>query len=449
MKKIIFGLFALLTLVSCSHDNIDSYNAEQMKEAKEANFKTDFNTTFGVSPADYANHQWGMNIIPLVDVTRTNTRNAYPNGNLWEDEGYNVPADITNAERAAVLAVFNQKGKASYVSLVDWDCFFVQQVYKGVASYVAGNGGNVIGSDHMDWLCTETNKKVEVVSWWPYEEKVIIVDLYPDHIFDFNNSNSNDYGGRMLMLNSNTNRFGYHNSEDSQVHYYFRMEEINGSYYVGFDFSGEGQNPNQQIARDYIYNDWIVKIVPGKGATPPNPPTPDVDRVRVMCEDLGTQTSDFDYNDVVFDIKFIKNGSVYTADILLQAAGGTLPLTIGNYEVHNLFANANPSLSISTNTMINTHATTGDHVDGLSPVQFTVELRGRDYTTAWDAINDLPVVVLCNNIPLQLTVNPGNPAEMIAVPSTTEWPKERVSIRYRYPSFVDWVRDSTITWWEE
>lgn len=443
MKKIIFGLFALLTLASCGHDSIESLNAEQVKATKNAKFENDFNGTFKVTTADYANHQWGMNTIPLVDITSTVTRSAYPNGNLWADEGYVVPPDITADELEAVLDVFNKKGKASYTSLVDWDCFFVQQVYKGEANYTAGNGGNVVGSDHMDWLCTETNKKIEVICWWPYEEELKIVAPYPDHIFDFNDSNSDDYGGRMLMLNSNTNKFGYHNSEDSQVHYYFRMEEINGNYYVGLDFSGEGQNSNQQITRDYIYNDWIVKIVPGRGVTPPS-----VDRVRIMCEDLGTETSDFDYNDVVFDIKFIKNGNKYTADIVLQAAGGTLPLTIGNREVHDLFAEANNDQTISTTTMINTHATMGEHVDGLAPVPFTVELSRSDYATAWDAINDLPIIVLYNGVPLQLTVNPGTPAEMIAVPSGTAWSNERVSIRNAYPSFVDWIRDSSITWWE-
>lgn len=455
MKKIIFGLFALLTLASCGHDSIESLNAEQVKATKNAKFENDFNGTFKVTAADYANHQWGMNTVPLVEINTTTTRSAYPNGNLWADEGYTIPADITADELEAVLDVFNKKGEASYTSLVDWDCFFVQQVYKGEANYYAHNqyidndvskglkegATQLTGSDHMDWLCTETNKKMEVICWWPYEEELKIVAPYPDHIFDFNDSNSDDYGGRMLMLNSNTNKFGYHNSEDSQVHYYFRMEEINGNYYVGLDFSGEGQNPNQQITRDYIYNDWIVKIVPSNGYS-------QVDRVRIMCEDLGTETSDFDYNDVVFDIKFIKNGNKYTADIVLQAAGGTLPLTIGGQEVHNLFAVANQDKIITTATMINTHANVGEHVDGLAPVQFTVELNGSNYSTAWDAINDLPVIVLYNGIPLQLTVNPGTPAEMIAVPYDTAWSNERVSIRNAYPSFVDWIRDSSITWWE-
>ena len=373
-----------------------------------------------------------MNIVPLIDITSSTTRAAYPNGNEWAQNGYTIPADITAAELEAVLAVFNDPGEAEYESLIDWEDFFVQQVYKGTKHYTAGNGGDVLGSDHMDWLCTVTNKQRKVICWWPYEEEFITVPEYDDHIFDFNGSNSNDYGGRMLMLHSNTNIFGYHNSEDSKVHYNFRMEYIEGyGYYVGFDFYGNGSNPNQQIDRDFIYNDWIVKIVPATGVTPPN-----VDYVRVMCEDLGTETSDFDYNDVVFDIKFIKNGSKYTANIILQAAGGTLPLRISGLEVHELF-------DVNVTDMVNTGR--GPERD---PVEFTVELPAGNYTNAWDAINALPITVIYRNMPIHLTINPGSPAEMFAVPTTTNWSRERVSIKDNYPAFVNWISDSTIQWWK-
>ena len=79
----------------------------------------------------------------------------------------------------------------------------------------------------------------------------------------------------------------------------------------------------------------------------------------------------------------------------------------------------------------------------------TVTLQGSDYETAIDAINDLPVVVIMSGKkPIQLTVGVGKPAEMIVVPITTDWSDERVSIKNRYPKFVDWVEDPTIIWYE-
>jgi len=448
MKKLIFNLFLALMLcvgfTSCHSNDVDTVN---YNEYKQQTFIADFNNTFGVSANDYANHQWGMNIVPLIDVTTTRT--ADPRGNEWEKNGYTVPGNISTDEYNAVMQRFNTVGDESYESLVDWNTFFVQQVHKGTATYYPRNqyvdndyskglkagAQPITGSDHMDWLCTVATQKEVTIQYWPLVTEIQQCDPYDDHIFDFNNSQSNDYGGRMLMINSNTNIFGYKNSEDSKVHYNFRMEYIEPyGYFVGFDFYGNGGNPNQDIERDYIYNDWIVKIVPGTGVTPP-----DVERVRIMAEDLGPSTSDFDYNDVVFDIKFIKNGNTYTADIILQAAGGTLPLTIGGREVHDLFG-------VSTNTMVNTYP--GRHHE-LDPVPFTITLTG-NYANAWDAINALPIYVQNpNGQVIQLTINPGVPAEMFAVPATTDWSDERVSIRYQYPTFVDWIRDSTIQWWEE
>lgn len=448
MKKLVLAMFAVLAFVSCGHDNFEVGNYQQ---AKQEIFVADFNKAFGVTPEVYANHQWGMNIVPLVDITGTRTRAAEPRGNEWESMGYTIPADISTDEYNAVMAKFNTVGEESYESLVDWDCFFVQQVHKGTATYYArnqyvdetyskglkSNAQPIVGSDHMDWLCTVAEQQLVTTCWWPLKQEVQPCDPYDDHIFDFNGSNSNDYGGRMLMVNSNTNVFGYKNSEDSKVHYNFRMEYIPPyGYFVGFDFYGNGGNPNQDIERDYIYNDWVVKIVPGTGVTPP---VPDIERVRIMCEDLGANVSDFDYNDVVFDIKFIKNGNRYTADIIVQAAGGTLPLTIGGTEVHSLFG-------VGTGTMVNTYA--GRHNE--KPAQaLTVELPEGNYANAWDAINALPVIVKNpNGQVIQLTVNPGTPAEMIAVPVTTEWSDERVPIQDAYPTFVDWIRDSSVIWWK-
>lgn len=446
-------MFTVLTFMACGHEKFEIGDYQQIKQET---FVADFNNTFGVTPEVYKDHQWGMNTVPLID--KTVTRVANTEGNLWEGRGYTIPADITQDELKAVLKVFNQKGEKKYTSLIDWDEYFVQQVYKGNATYKNHDNQTVTGSEHMDWLCTVTDKHINVVNWWPYQEEVVVGAKYDDHINNFNNGKNESemvsensgrrFKGITLMQNTNSNVFGFKSSEDNgHVFYNFRMEYIEPyGYFVGFDFEAAGNNPNEQVDRDYIYNDWIVKIVPGKGVTPPEP---DVERVRIMCEDLGASNSDFDYNDIVFDIKFIKNGSTYTADILIQAAGGTLPLTIGNAEVHNLFAVANNNPNISTTTMINTHATKGDHIDGLDPVPHTVVLSKSNYATAWDAINDLPIIVLNpNGQTIHLTITPGSPAEMIAVPVATAWPNERVSIKNNYPGFVDWVRDSTIKWWE-
>lgn len=69
------------------------------------------------------------------------------------------------------------------------------------------------------------------------------------------------------------------------------LYNILGAYYVGFDFEATGQNPNQQVAADGYYSDWIVKISPAVYTN----------AYRIIAEDLG-DSDDFDFNDVVFDV---------------------------------------------------------------------------------------------------------------------------------------------------
>ena len=111
------------------------------------------------------------------------------------------------------------------------------------------------------------------------------------------------------------------------------------------------------------------------GFNVPDEPTGNV--VRVVAEDLTATTgTDFDFNDVVFDVELKDNDRVY---IYLRAAGGTLPLYIGEgaeiREVHELFGK-------DTNIMINTGAEAKEYAnskDDLAPVGFSLPnpLKGK------------------------------------------------------------------------
>lgn len=419
MKKVVLGLIALLSFTACNKHDFEVITTQEIKEAQYA---AAFEQVFGaVSPTQ----TWGFS------QTAT-TRSANTNGNEWKKEGYNVPADITESEREAVLAVFSQKGEASYEALEDWDCFFVQQVYKGVAHYTAGNGGDVLGSAHMDWLCAYDPIGVQETKYvWNAEKNandVFIVTSHDDHINNFNNGDCKDYNGIMLMVNSSTQRFGFKASEDNgHVFYNFRMEEINGNYYVGFDFEAAGQNPNEQVARDYIYNDWIVKIVPGKGTT---------DKVKeegmIICEDLGT-IGDFDFNDVVFYAKVWDSGKT---EITLLAAGGTLNLTVAGHEVHEAFG-------VSQSTMVNTKESTGKGAEKDS-VYFVAE-------NTYSSLIDIPVVVRTkdaagNVTSYELSAQMGKAPQKICVPKGFRWCKEYKSLAEAYTGFKIWTSGKSNTW---
>ena len=254
-------------------------------------------------------HTLYTEIIPLGDVAQFNT--------------------LTDAEVADVYAEFSEEWEGSNPQ-IDWDTYFVQQVWKGIATYTGtkqdGTKVSVVGGDHMDYLVCNGGA----------------VD--GNHFYNFNYS---DYQlgrkGMMLIEDGNTTNFGYHSSMDNSDWYnHFRLVELHGNYYVGFDFESDGSDEGK-IKRDNIYNDWIVKIIPGTGTiNEPDERTHTLQR-RVMCEDLG-ETDDFDFNDVVFDVKYTRKekkddsgnwvpvgDGTWTGQITLRASGGTLPIYIENF----------------------------------------------------------------------------------------------------------------------
>lgn len=436
-----------------------------------------------------SSNDWGFQTIP----TRAATRTASTNANQWEDQGYTLPADITSAEVKKVLAVFNQKGAATYTSLVNWDTYFVQQVYKGVAKYyshaaynadgslIAGSA-QVTGSEHMDWLCS-------------------VVNGVDDHINNFNNGNcittatSEKTGATiknmMLMVNSATNKFGFKSSEDNgHVFYNFRMEVIDGNYYVGFDFEADGINPNEKIDRDYIYNDWIVKIVPGVGTTPPTPDETSIpldnyesktakipvywrtsvtktasliDFGRVFCEDLGQiSRSDIDFNDAVFDVYLyeevettakyeVANGvevegsrtetstkPTRYASLVVLAAGGTIPLSIAGKEIHSLFG-------VGTGTIVNTAL----DADGAYFNDYNEEPLGPIFIDRVDGINaigDIDIFVQFSTEALKLEAKAGKAPHKFCVPQKIPWALERKKFADAYKSFGSYVKQGKKFW---
>lgn len=384
MKKLLVLLVTCLLCLGCSHDMPD------VSQTVTDNYNTAFVKTFG-QPA--VNQNWGFGSL------KATTRSAYPNSNDWAKEGYSVPGAVTQSEINDVLQEFSKVYTGQSESLVDWDCFFVQHVY--------GGHGN------MDYLCSydpvghSETIYVEEYNWQPHE-----ITSYDDHINNFNATS----GSIQLMINSSTNQFGYHNSLDSKMHYKYRMVAINGGYYVGFDFEATGKWPNQQVAADNIYNDWIVKITYGKNQPPQ-------DKLRIIAEDLSAKDgTDFDFNDVVFDVNITSDG----ASCVLQAAGGTLPLKIEGLEVHELFG-------VSTSDMVNT--------GGISKPAVPFTLQGISNA------KDIRITVLKNGEWVELKAQQGVPAAKIAVRQDFEWCAEREPITSKYPNFPNWVKDVDYVWY--
>jgi len=414
MKKIVLFMVSILAFASCSKNNFDTITPQEVKEQQ---YSAAFEQVIGTpSPTQ----TWGFGSNAL-------TRTAMPNSNEWgtaNGVGYldfPKPADITAEELEAVLAVFNEKGDTTYTSILDIDSFFVQQVYCGP------NGHK------MTELATTVNytRERKVICWWPYEDEVVetTVDPYDDIINNFNNGKYSDNAeqGCMLMYNSATKDFSFKTTQSGgeRIYNHWRMEKINGNYYVGFDHEAWRQAPanaNEEDFRDYIYNDWIVKIVPGKGYSE------EEDKVkesgRIICEDLGG-IGDFDFNDVVFDATIYESGRTV---ITILAAGGTLPISVAGEDISSVMGH-----------MVNTIKGGATH----EPYTFTA-------ANTYNSLVDIPIVVTnkdnANQLyQYELKANMGEAPQKIKVPTTFRWCQEykEHSIDKAYPGFTEWVTGGT------
>ena len=152
---------------------------------------------------------------------------------------------------------------------------------------------------------------------------------------------------------------------------------------------------------------------------------------RVFAEDLSAQDdSDFDFNDVVFDVYHHKTEK--KTKIQLLAAGGTLPLLVAGYDVKEQFG-------VSTSTIVNTGEDIGV-VNGLEADSIVL-----DSIVQPDKI----VIAVSKGGPMfQLEAHKGEPASKFAVPKQIDWSPEYHDIRKKYPKFEDWVGDPSVKWYE-
>ena len=180
-------------------------------------------------------------------------------------------------------------------------------------------------------------------------------------------------------------------------------------------------------------------------ATPCNPGfgggggvQPVTETIRVIAEDLSaSQRSDFDFNDVVFDVYWTHtpgSSDNQTVKVIVRAAGGELPIFIGNIdnalEIHNLFANVNDeSRHITSKTMMNTYA--GQHTSYTCP-EVLVESNWWSGSDIQTIAKSIKIYVRKSGTDYELTAEKGEAACKIAVLQDYEWCNEREDINEKY-----------------
>ena len=439
MKKILFVGITALAMASCTHDD---YAPVSKQEQYQAVFEKEFGA---VNP----NVNWGFTPQQVFTFDENGkligTRGANTEANQWY-QYLTVPAPLTDAQKDVVRKWF-QNNKNPQGLDVNWSDFFVQQVYKGGTNpgsnspeiyYTLKDGvqtqntDTVTGSNYMDWLACGSEES-----------------QYKDHINNFNGGDAGDMnvgeGNNkshqdkiMYMHDYNTTCFGFHDSY-GQTYYYDSYVLIPGDiidpivagmYFVGFDYkTAKYDNGEIRVNPDGYYSDWIVRVVPGLNA-------PNAGK-RVMVEDIidsdlaSVQTSDWDFNDAVFDVRFEGWGNDRCAVITLHAAGGTKSLTIGGVgangkEVHE-------ALGVEKGTMVNTgNGATRPVAIFRIPVADNV-----------DNANQIPVYVGAQ----ELTAQQGEATQKFCVPTDTRWMQERQQLKKTYNQFGGYVKNGTPKDW--
>ena len=191
-----------------------------------------------------------------------------------------------------------------------------------------------------------------------------------------------------------------------------------------------------------VTNFSITIPADAKGCTPgysyTTGPQPVTETIRVIAEDLSaSQRSDFDFNDVVFDVYWThtpESSDNQTVKVIVRAAGGELPIFIGNIdnalEIHNLFANVNDeSRHITSKTMMNTYA--GQHTSYTCP-EVLVESNWWSGSDIQTIAKSIKIYVRKSGTDYELTAEKGEAACKIAVGTDYEWCDEREDINEKY-----------------
>ena len=458
------ALAGSLSLASCQ-DYDAGFNDDVVYEA---NYTSAFVKEFGEIAPD---QNWGFEPMPIGGVDYGGTRAVNVNSNEWEtifhykvpgprggeDDGNTLPwgwaaGDVSNYERAYVYWWFSTHQWPKTL-VVNWNSFFIENVWgqpehSGTyAECSADNVGEELGMDYLSILTATGTKKSpspsDAGSWINSYDlaRQYCYDNDPqnyEHISDFN-TGGGAHEQVMYIYDVSTMDFSFQASQqdENKIHNNWTIQRINGNYYLAFDYwHAKTSEANHKVEADGYYNDWILKLSNGEHKE-------DYYTRRIMCEDLGN-TFDWDWNDVVFDVTtFTLNGRYY-AMITLQAAGGTLPIYVGDkdHEAHALFG-------VSTDTPVNVDAP--GHVKRPAVV-YTIELtddqlierNGLKYCQA----EKIPVYVPSINDPailVTLDAEKGKAPQKFACASNTYWMQELTHIDKGH-KFTDWVKlRSTLT----
>lgn len=246
MKSELLGMLSLtalsLGMVSCSSEDIETTgNILTQNAQKYGTHSSEVNLYFG-----------GNKIV--------GTRGCDVSGNMWGDI---MPKYPTKEEEDGILD-YVRKNPGASVEWPGYTCYFVQHVISAHNKYSYKDWNNALhdnidGSTNLNELQIKDNNGNYT------------------HVNNFNSGKcENDATHNAALMTDMTQGFQGARAHDSYGNTdvdNWRLYYWNGNYYLGIDY--KMVKDDGKIEPDGTYDDWIVKIIPGRGVTPVVPSTPD------------------------------------------------------------------------------------------------------------------------------------------------------------------------------
>lgn len=243
MKSELLGMLSLtalsLGMVSCSSEDIET----------TGNILTENAQKYGTHSSE-VNLYFGGNKI-------AGSRGCDVNGNMW---GAEMPEYPTEEEKAGILDYVRNNPGAS-VEWPGYTCFYVQHVISAHNKYSYKDWNNALhdnidGSTHLNELQIKENNGNYT------------------HVNNFNEGKcDNAVTHNSALMTEGFQGARTHESYGGANVDNWRLFYWNGNYYLGIDYMMV--NGSGKIDANGIYDDWIMKIIPGKGETPVVPSNPD------------------------------------------------------------------------------------------------------------------------------------------------------------------------------
>lgn len=242
MKRKLLGMLSLtalsLGIVSCSSEDIET----------TGNILTENAQKYGTRSSEVNLYFGGNKIV--------GSRACDVNGNMW---GAEMPEYPTEEEKAGILDYVRNNSGAS-VEWPGYTCYYVQHVISAhnKYSYSDWNGAqhnDIDGSTHLNELQIKENNGNYT------------------HVNNFNEGKcDNAVTHNAALMTEGFQGARTHESYGGANVDNWRLFYWNGNYYLGIDYMMV--NGSGKIDADGVYDDWIMKIIPGKGETPVVPSTP-------------------------------------------------------------------------------------------------------------------------------------------------------------------------------